>query len=418
MEVFLTYLIKSSALLSIFFIAYHFLLRKDTSFNKNRFFLLTGIFSAAILPSLQFTQTVVAESVIGSQQMFDDGNIAVASAPGAEADLWQIVGIIYMLVTVFLISNFIFQIARVSRLGRSQSKRKVGAFLYIQTNFRTSPFSFFNRIVFNPATHSKEELRMVLEHERVHSRQLHTLDILFANFTAAVLWFNPLSWSYRKSVEENLEYIADRETIKVIGKQKEYQYALLRVSQEGNLPGLLNHFHRSFIKNRIIMMKRSSSTKSNLWKHFLVLPIVIFFLLGFNTREEVIFSNKGELISYSELGQEPVFIIDSNTTDSYLQGMESYFQDNHPNLQIAFTGITRSADLALTGFQFETKFEGEEHFTKRMENLGGHELKPRFAVQYSSEKQALIIKEQYEKEVQITITKEAIHASHIEKTSN
>lgn len=415
MEVFLIHIIKSSALLSIFFLAYHFLLKKDTSFNKNRLFLLTGIFSAAVLPFVHITQKVVLDTVIGGGQFFEEGNIAVGSSPEFEADLWQLAGIIYMLVAVFLISKLIFQIAKVTKLARSQSVRREGAFLYIQTNNRTSPFSFFNMIVFNPATHPKEELRMVLEHERVHSRQFHTMDILLVNLSAAFLWFNPLSWSYRKSVEENLEYIADKETIKTIGKQKEYQYALLRVSQEGNLSSLLNHFHHSFIKNRIIMLKKSTTTKSYSGKHFLVLPAVLFFLLGFNTKEEVIINREELTNSYTEIEQEPVFYIDSNTSDSYFRGMESYFRSNYPNFQIAFTGITRGADLALTGFQVETKFEGEEHFTKRMENMGEHELKPRFAVQFSSEKQALIIKEQYEKDLQITITKEAIHASHVEK---
>lgn len=417
MEVFLIHIIKSSALLSIFFIAYHFLLRKETSFNSNRLFLIAGILSAGILPFVKITREVIVETIIDQGQLFEDGNTVFASLPQNKADLWQIVGISYMLVTVYLLSKFIFQILKVAKLSKSHSNKKEGAFLYIETNTSTSPFSFFNMIVFNPSTHSQEELKMILEHEKVHSRQFHTLDILLANFAAAFLWFNPMSWLYRKCVEENLEFIADRETIKSTGNQKEYQYALLRVSQEGNLSGLLNHFHRSFIKNRIIMLKKGTTAKSHRWKHFLVLPVLVFFLLGFNTKEEVIFSNKGEQTnSHPAIGQEPVFFIDSTTSDSYLRGMESYFHKNHPDLQIAFTGITRGADLSLTGFQVETKFKGEEHFTKRMENLGEQELKPRFEIRYSSEKRALIIKEQYEKELQITITKEAIHASHLEKS--
>ena len=419
MEVFLIHLIKSSALLSIFYLAYYFLLKKDTSFQKNRLFLLAGIFSAAILPFVHFTQVVIVDTVRSSNKLLNSNKVEMESLPEIEFDLWQITGIIYIIVTVWLISKFLIQVATVAKLARSQGNRKEGAFLYIQTNTRTSPFSFFNLIVFNPATHPKEELKMVLEHERVHSRQFHTFDILLANLAAAFLWFNPLSWSYRKSVEENLEYIADRETIKIIGKQKEYQYALLRVSQKGHFSRLLNHFHHSFIRNRIIMLKKNTTTKGYWGKHFLVLPAVIFFLLGFNTKEEIKFSNREEITnSYSEIGQEPIFFIDSNTSDAYFRGMESYFRQNYPGFQIAFTGVTRGADLAVTGFQIETKFEGEEHFTKRMENFGEHVLKPRFAVQYSSEKEALIIKEQYEKELQITITKEAIHASHIEESSD
>ncbi len=45
MEAIVLYLVKSSAVLSIFFLTYWLLLRKDTFFSFNRAFLLIGILS-------------------------------------------------------------------------------------------------------------------------------------------------------------------------------------------------------------------------------------------------------------------------------------------------------------------------------------------------------------------------------------
>lgn len=416
MESLLIHLLKSSALLTLFFIAYHFLLRKDTHFNKNRFFLMAGIFISLLLPFVQLTQTVVVESSFEAGEFLRTTATSSLTPREQKMEPWQIAGFAYLLISGILLSRMVFPVIHILRLTLMHLGQKEGKFLYIRTTAKTSPFSFFHVIVFNPEIHSEGELKMILEHEKVHSRQVHSVDQLIANIAVALLWSNPLSWCYRKGVEENLEYIADRETIKTMGNQKEYQYALLSVSLKNAFPGLLNHFHRSFIKSRIVMLEKGATSGNQGWKDFLILPFLVFFLFGFNTKEELVYADKGRILhSNPAMGQEPVFQIDSKTSNSYFRGIESFFRENHPDLQIAFTGITRDADLDLMGFQVETRFEGEDHFTKRMENHSKKKLKPNFVLQYSPGEKALIIKEQYEEDLQITITKEKLHVSHTEK---
>ena len=64
METFLIYLLKSAGLLSLFFLFYSLLLKKDTSFITNRKFLLAGLTTSAILPAIYFTKTVIIQSQI------------------------------------------------------------------------------------------------------------------------------------------------------------------------------------------------------------------------------------------------------------------------------------------------------------------------------------------------------------------
>ena len=47
------------------------------------------------------------------------------------------------------------------------------------------------------------------EHEKVHIRQKHTLDILFAELVLIFQWFNPFAWIYRREIESNLEFLTD-----------------------------------------------------------------------------------------------------------------------------------------------------------------------------------------------------------------
>ena len=61
MESLALYLFKSCGLLLLFFIAYHFLLRKETFFSSNRWFLLTGLVTSALLPLLFFTKIIWVE---------------------------------------------------------------------------------------------------------------------------------------------------------------------------------------------------------------------------------------------------------------------------------------------------------------------------------------------------------------------
>ncbi|MFT7385507.1 MAG: bla regulator protein BlaR1 [Nonlabens sp.] len=61
MEAVLEYILKSAGVLSTFVLIYHFLLRRLTFFNTNRWFLLAGIAASILFPLIEITQTVYVE---------------------------------------------------------------------------------------------------------------------------------------------------------------------------------------------------------------------------------------------------------------------------------------------------------------------------------------------------------------------
>ncbi|HQK40614.1 MAG TPA: peptidase M56, partial [Flavobacterium alvei] len=61
METLFIFLVKASGLIGIFYLAYILLLRKETFFNSNRWFLLAGLITSILLPLVVFTKIVWVE---------------------------------------------------------------------------------------------------------------------------------------------------------------------------------------------------------------------------------------------------------------------------------------------------------------------------------------------------------------------
>ena len=215
MEAFLIYILKSAGFLSIFYFAYLLLLKNDTSFDLNRKFLLTGLFAAILLPSVYFTKKVVVEATALPIATTDYSEIAIPALDQG-TNWWIIAGITYLLVLCVLMLRFIFRLYKIMKMIYSLPNHSSGKFTYVHTPEEMSPFSFFNYIVFNPDLHTKEELDLILTHETVHSRQLHSLDILLSNLVSCFLWFNPICRGYKNCIAQNLEYIADSKTVMML----------------------------------------------------------------------------------------------------------------------------------------------------------------------------------------------------------
>jgi beta-lactamase regulating signal transducer with metallopeptidase domain len=75
------------------------------------------------------------------------------------------------------------------------------------------PFSFGNSIFINKQLHSLDELREIVRHEFVHVKQKHSMDILWSELLCIACWYNPFSWLLKRSIRQNLEFIADSKVL-------------------------------------------------------------------------------------------------------------------------------------------------------------------------------------------------------------
>ena len=145
------------------------------------------------------------------------------------------------------------------------------------------PFSFFKYIVFNKTQFNDTELTHIINHEKVHAKQYHSLDIILVQLASALFWFNPFIWLYKKEIQQNLEFIADKEAQNISKCEKSYQTLLLKSSVPNYQLVLANNFYNSLIKKRIVMLHKSKSNNLKMWKYALVLPVLAVFLMSANT---------------------------------------------------------------------------------------------------------------------------------------
>ncbi len=281
MENVFLYLIKASGLITVFYLAYILLLRKETFFTGNRWFLLLGLFTSAILPLFFITKIIWVEPTTNS---FDWSNIPITTVennPEPEIN-WSLIAIvIYFLGSIVLFAKLLFDLYSLSKVFKGKVNIPQGKFKLIDVTENIAPFSFFKSIVYNSSLYSPTEIENILEHEKVHSSQNHSIDVLLSRLFCIAFWFNPLIWLYKKAMIQNLEFIADSEATKNTLDKKAYQLTLLKITTQENCVAITNHFYQSLIKKRIIMMNKNQSKKSNSWKYITVFPALVAFVFLF-----------------------------------------------------------------------------------------------------------------------------------------
>ncbi len=321
------YLLKASAIVTIFYFIYKVLLQRDTFFEFNRAFLLLGLIGSFIIPFLvipiyiEYTPTPVTN--------YNFSNVTVVENTDF-FDILDYLPIIYLAGVLFFSCRFIIQFVSLFTLILKNKSEKQGDFRHVKINTNVSPFSFFNWIVYNPNQFNKTELDQIITHEKVHVQQYHSVDILLTQLSCIVLWFSPFIWMYNKDVKQNLEFIADQKAQLKFNCKKSYQTTLLKTSMLSHQMALSNNFYNSLIKKRIIMLHKSKSKKINLVKYAFVIPLLALFFMSFNTEdiyvEKPYLNSENEAVIAQEISTKTdteIFLIYNNFTDAKFKTFET-----------------------------------------------------------------------------------------------
>jgi hypothetical protein len=375
MEALFIYLVKSSGLIGMFYLAYFALLRKETFFNSNRWFLLAGLITSVVLPLVVFTKIVWIDP---SPTTFDWSKIPVTSPikdESFEINWYLVFGIVYSVgILVFLI-KFAFDFYSLSKILKGKTIQKQADFKFINVTENVSPFSYFNSIVYNSSLYSDTELENILEHEKVHSSQNHTVDVLISRFFCIVFWYNPIVWLYKNAIAQNLEFIADSEASKNISDKKAYQFTLLKITTQENCVAITNHFYQSLIKKRIVMLNKNQSNKRNYWKYALVLPLLGAFVFFFQVK--VVAQEKEPeptAVEHSKTVENSIDIykINKNTTDAELKEKVNALKEKF-GVTLAFSGVERNSKNELIAIKVDLN-KGKE-ISKKMATKGTEAIK-------------------------------------------
>ncbi|GAB3549517.1 M56 family metallopeptidase [Spirosoma fluminis] len=285
----LDYFLKANLYGLLFVGCYGLLLRRHTFFGLNRAYLLLSVMLTLTLPLLSLP-TETAETLPLPVGVIALPTTAIAAAPTPiEPSLdWMLIGQwAYGLVAVVLLIQLGRQIERLLRLIRQSTRHARDGYVLVESGDRTvQTFSFFGYLVANPADLRNE---LIIRHELVHIRQLHSFDVLVLALLKAVFWLCPALRLLERALRQVHEFLADRETNQPTDYARflvDYAFGLQPV-EAGQYSVANGFFTPSLLKQRIQMLQQKATTRWALGKYALVLPLALGLLAMTTAREEI-----------------------------------------------------------------------------------------------------------------------------------
>lgn len=280
------YLLKLNLALIVLFGFYKLMFSGDTFFSLRRATLIGIYLVAMLVPGLNCSYWI--NKSVGMVSMANEYAAivlpAVTVTPGGGGAIgWETTAMtIYTMVACLLLLRFFWQLVSIVRLRNKCRTTDINGTKVYLLESDEGPFSFFNWIFINPTKHNRQETDEIMTHELAHCRQLHSVDILFAELFAIVFWANPFVWLLKREVRLNLEYLADNNVLAGGTDSKKYQYHLLGLAYRKNVATISNNFNVLPLKKRIKMMNKKRTKRIAKVKYALYIPLAAALLVVSN----------------------------------------------------------------------------------------------------------------------------------------
>ncbi len=283
-----TYLLQSSTCLIILYGIYHFILSEMTFFKYNRVYLLLSILVSLMIPILAPLLVLSEESIPVLHWSHLAGDITYIVADNEvsvfdwKAMMVNVLWVIYMVGIIVVMLKMMYGLSKIFRYYQQGQKEDFDGYRIITTEAVHLPFSFFRGIYVSRHVPLQDHIHTILEHEEIHIRQWHTVDVLLAEMVHAFFWFNPVMIFYKRALRQAHEFLAD-DLICRKNSVSSYTELLLSKSQSGLELALTNQFFHSQIKKRITVMTKNKTSRSALCRYTMVLPSLIGLVVFFSS---------------------------------------------------------------------------------------------------------------------------------------
>lgn len=262
------YAVKVSVVTGVLFSFYALLLQKTTFHHLNRMLLLFILIFSVICPFMDFSFTrgynfntdylwlneldnflnegPIQKPIVQSQDLFHFQHFVL---------LVYCIGFLLFLLKSLRKFRAIF---RLKTLAVRTLKENSTVFVYLD-NIK-APFSFF-KWIFLPVENQCNGNQSIIEHEKVHVKQLPSLDLVLSEIYCIIFWFNPFVFLLQNSLKSIHEFIADNEVVRS-NKTPADQYLrlLVSVTEKNTYFGITSSFKSLTIKKRIEMITNKKSS--------------------------------------------------------------------------------------------------------------------------------------------------------------
>ena len=301
LEFIVLFSIKSALVLTVLWLPYAILLRREKIFRFNRIVLLSIIVLSFLIPLLNVPAMRIEtashgviefgmpQALIEMQEGFRKAfllpEVVVSGAEQKSAFNWQftlalayVVGVVVAL--FFRLKNYI-RMKRFISSGCLWTDKLDGDTLYCHAA-SVVPFSWMHSIVISESDYEQNG-RTILLHEKAHIRLHHSYDVLLVQFMKILQWFNPCIYLLEFDLRDVHEYQADDAVLSAGVTAYNYQSLLIKKAVGSSSYTFANSFNHSLLKKRITMMLQKKSSPWRMARALYLAPCAVLLALLFAT---------------------------------------------------------------------------------------------------------------------------------------
>ncbi|MBP1666604.1 MAG: hypothetical protein H6Q23_1464 [Bacteroidetes bacterium] len=374
MNEFVLYLFKSACWLTGFTLVYFLFLRNERFFVLKRIFLMTGILVSLIFPFISFhyqveVQTPAAASFDLTEYVVPDSSGIQQEVSGNKFNFRNLLLIVYITGLIVITAKSLLHLFRIFKSISGNNACKKDSAVIIRASEYPSSFSFFNYVFINPSV-EESEMGEIINHELVHVKQKHWLDLLLAGLLRMLQWANPFAWIYTGFIRLNHEYLADEAALQHTSNPARYKLALLNQIYRSPVISFTNSFNYSLNKNRFEMMKKIITSPYRKLKVLLIVPVFAIIFYAFAEPEK----------KYSGHGVDAAEAVDHSIAGNVKGTVLKETGQPFEGVQIAVTGsVIRGTTDASGNFTLAGVPE-DSHLVFSYRGYLTQVLKPKFSV--------------------------------------
>jgi TonB family protein len=303
MDNFLLYILKSTLCISLLYLVFRILMRKEAFFTLNRMLLIFIVLISMTIPLVPMPQMIkpetpirlrpaLTEEVAGLPESISSAkveqNYGISTPAKAEAPFIsyrQLLQFGYLAGLLISLAILMHGIVSVYLLFRKASEKQMEGFRLVIVEKEIQAFSF-NRYIFLSRHDYLDHFQTLLVHEQAHIRLCHFFDLLLLEVVKILHWFNPaIRWLIR-DMKEIHEFQADDYTLTKGIDATQYQLLIIQKGVGSQRFALANSFNHCQIKKRIAMINKQKTGKAGSWKAAAFLPLLALLLMAFGRTGE------------------------------------------------------------------------------------------------------------------------------------
>ena len=192
---------------------YTFLLKKNSFHQLNRLFLLSGLSAGAILPLIDLPSSPNAVSTVWlpAVEQVNRATTVYTNELSGDHFFLDILLIIYLTGASILLARFFLGNWKLFHLRRRAEIVCDKGMTLAYTQSLHTPFSYLGTIYLSKQMDlSDVDVARIIDHEKVHVEQWHSLDIILTEMIKIVFWPSPIIHFFKTNLQHLHEFLADR----------------------------------------------------------------------------------------------------------------------------------------------------------------------------------------------------------------